>query len=76
MQNRDDREKAQQIIKLARTTRLVGIKTILKDKTQYVTYLEYEILNPSFGGGMGMGGTRPRSNNNGGDNFSGGGNNN
>ncbi|MBP8777723.1 MAG: hypothetical protein KBH23_07040 [Bacteroidaceae bacterium] len=74
MKDREDRAKMQEAIKLARTTRLLGIRSIIKDDVQYVTYLEYEILNPSIGGGMRMNSGRQRSNNNGGGNNGGGGN--
>jgi len=69
MKNRGDREKVQEAIKLARSTRLLGIKSIMKDNAQYVTYLEYEILNPSMGRGIRMNGTRQRNNNNRGGDF-------
>lgn len=75
--NRNDREKMLKNLKAIRTERLAGIKKILNAE-QYVSYLEYEVINPA--GGMMMGsrngnqnGQRPPRNNFGGnDNFGGG----
>lgn len=76
LRNQSDRTKMAETMKKARTERLAGIKKAFENQDQYVSFLEYESINPMSG--MGMGGNRQgnqpqRPRNMGGDNFGGGG---
>ncbi|MGI6218764.1 MAG: hypothetical protein ACOYJE_02720 [Bacteroidaceae bacterium] len=61
-----DRDSIQARMQTARKARLEGVKKVLSSD-QYVSYLEYEVLNPAAGGNFPARREAPRRNNDGGD---------